>query len=207
MPPLGFVGFPLFALEAWTLYHALAAFGVAVPFDGGRAPRTRRLLVATPAALGLTLGILLGMEAWTISSTTPRVADLPGVPPAHLAALRQFRPASVFTLAATAPETLGRQTGLAPDDARAVINVSRLVVLRGIGTAHARTLQRVGVTTVCELAGREPAALWSAVHQVLSGAEPPADGGSPLALRPAPRPTAAEVRVWVRAAWRDCPTG
>jgi predicted flap endonuclease-1-like 5' DNA nuclease len=201
MPPLGFVGFPLFALEAWTLYHALAAFGVAVPFDGGRTPTRRHLFLTAPAALGLTVGILLGMEAWTISSTAPRVAELPGVPAAHLSAVQQTRPASVFALAAAAPDVLARQAGLAVDDARAVINASRLVTLRGIGTAHARTLQRVGVTTVCQLAGREPAALWSAVHQAL------AEGGSAVTLGPAPRPIAAEVGVWVRAARRDCATG
>jgi hypothetical protein len=207
MPPLGFVGFPLFALEAWTLYHALAAFGVAVPFDGGCAPIRRRLLLAAPAALGLAAGILMGMEAWTISSTTPRVADLPGVPAAHLSAAQRARPGSVFALAAATPEALAPQTGLAADDARAVIDVSRLVTLRGIGTTHAGTLRRVGVTTVCELARREPAALWSAVHQALAGADSLADGGAPATRGPGPRPTAPEVGVWVRAARRDCAPG
>ena len=31
MPPFGFVGFPIFALEAWTLYHAVCALGLAEP--------------------------------------------------------------------------------------------------------------------------------------------------------------------------------
>src|SRR5262249_10274211 len=34
MPLLGFVGFPFFALEAWSMYHALCATGVAVPLSG-----------------------------------------------------------------------------------------------------------------------------------------------------------------------------
>jgi hypothetical protein len=207
MPPLGFVGFPLFALEAWTLYHTLAALGVAVPFDGGRTPTGRHVLLAAPAAVGLAAGILLGMEAWTISSTTPRVADLPGVPATHLSAVQQAGPGSVFALAAAGPEALARQAGLTTDEAGTVINVSRLVTLRGIGTAHAGTLRRVGVTTVCELARREPATLWSAVHQARSDTDSPTDGGSPGRLGPAPRPTAAEVGVWVRAARRDCATG
>ncbi len=208
MPPLGFLGFPLFALEAWTLYHVLAAFGVALPFDGDRTPTRRHLLLVAPATLGLAVGILLGMEAWTISSTTPRVANLPGVPAAHLTAVQQARPGSVFALAATAPDVLARQAGLTADEARAVINVSRLVTLRGIGTRHAGKLQRVGVTTVCQLAGRDPAELWQAVHRARAGADSLPDGnGSPTALGPAPRPTAAEVGVWVRAARRDCATG
>jgi len=54
--------------------------------------------------------------------------------------------------------------------------------------ARARALSPQGVERVCDLPGREPGALAWALR----------------AARPGPRPTEAEVRVWVRAAGRAC---
>jgi hypothetical protein len=82
------------------------------------------------------------------------------------------------------------------DRARLAVGTARLATLRGIGARHARTLQRVGVPDVCGLARRDAATLVDAVRREAPG----------------PRPTPAEVRVWVRAAGRaaarfDCPAG
>src|SRR2546423_10007479 len=64
MPPAGFIGFPFFALEVWSLYHLLA-------------PRTtRRVLLGTAAFAFL---VLAGIDRWTVRSNPPQLARLPGV--------------------------------------------------------------------------------------------------------------------------------
>jgi hypothetical protein len=149
MPPLGFLGFPVFALAAWALYGALCALGVAVPAVGepGRV-RRGRVVVAGLVAAGCAAGTLAGMDHFTVSSTASRPADL---------------------------------VALGPDGAD-------LARLRGMGVAHARALAAEGVVRVCDLPGRDPGALAEALR----------------AARAGPRPTDAEVRVWMRAARRDC---
>src|SRR5207245_6674819 len=64
MPPVGFLGFPFFALEVWSLYHLLA-----------RRPRAATVV----PTVAFAVLVLAGMDRWTVSSTTPRLADLPAV--------------------------------------------------------------------------------------------------------------------------------
>jgi hypothetical protein len=205
MPPLGFLGFPFFALEAWALYHALATIGVAVPFDGSRRPSRRRLAVALPLAVVFAAAVLQGIDSWTVGSTVPRLAGLPGV---RLVDERQLEAAgysSVFLLASTAPDSLAQRTGLPPGRAAAVVEVSRLATLRSLGTRNARLLRLAGARRVCQVARREPHALWLAVHAVIQEWTPGKVLRSPTTvIPPAPRPTEAEVGVWVRGARRTC---
>jgi NAD(P)-dependent dehydrogenase (short-subunit alcohol dehydrogenase family) len=79
--------------------------------------------------------------------------------------------------------------------ARQAIDWARLVTLRGIGSAHAQTLARVGVHTVCSLARRSPGSLWNAVKAAQDD-----HGNGRSFIRPSP----AEVRVWIAAARHDC---
>src|SRR5207244_304998 len=76
MPPAGFIGFPFFALEVWSLYHLLA-------------PRTSRRVLLGSAVFALL--VLAGIDRWTVSSTAPRLADLPGVTNAVLQRLAGAR--------------------------------------------------------------------------------------------------------------------
>src|SRR5207247_9463484 len=62
MPPVGFLGFPFFALEVWSLYHLLA-----------RRPRAATVV----PTVAFAVLVLAGMDRWPVSSTTPRRADLP----------------------------------------------------------------------------------------------------------------------------------
>lgn len=181
MPPLGFVGFPFFAIEAWAMYHALVVMGAALPTDEhGRAQsstvelvRARprwSVLVAAPLAVAFTVAVLAGMERWTISSTVPARAT--------------------WELAATEAARLAEES-VPIDSAVRQVELARLATLRGIGVEHASILDRLGVSGVCELARQEAGALWRRVHTA----------------RPEPgrRPTEPEVRQWVRAAQRRCP--
>jgi hypothetical protein len=91
MPPIGFLGFPFFALEVWSLYYLLA-------------PRTRARTVWPAAAFALL--VLIGIDAWTVSSVTPRLADLPGISEEARARLRDAGWTDVFRLA-RAPAAVG----------------------------------------------------------------------------------------------------
>jgi hypothetical protein len=148
MPPLGFLGFPVFALEAWAMYAALCALRVAVPVTGHGRVRAGRTAAAGATAAAVAILTLIGMERYTISSTVPGRENLATLTPA----------------------------------------AAELAALRGMGVAHARTLGALGITQVCELVDRDPQALADTLRR----------------RRPGQRPTAAEVRVWVRAAERVC---
>jgi Domain of unknown function (DUF4332) len=169
MPPAGFIGFPFFALEVWSLYHLLA-------------PRTtRRVLLGTVV---FALLVLAGTDRWTVSSTAPRLADLPGVTGAVIERLRGAGWDDVFQVARSPVAELAYRANLSPGEARAAREAARLVTLRGIGSAHAAALIGSGIGSVAALAAADPDSVWRLVR----------GGGL--------RPTPAEVRVWVRAAQR-----
>jgi hypothetical protein len=172
MPLIGFLGFPFFALEVWSLYRLLAPH------------TTRRTLVGSAA---FVLLVLIGIDHWTVSSTTPALRDLPGVTNGVVARLRGAGWETVFRVAQSPVAELAYRANLSPRDARAVRDAARLVTLRGIGTAHAAVLIGGGVESVEALAGSDPDSVWNMVRGGGGGA----------------RPTPAEVRVWVRAAQRQ----
>jgi uncharacterized protein DUF4332 len=166
MPPLGFLGFPFFALEVWSLYHVLA-------------PRTRPATLAPSVAFAVL--VLVGMDHWTVSSTTPRVAELPLMTAEARGRLERAGLTDAFRLARLSSDEIGRRAGLEPDEAASVREAARLSTLRGIGTRHAAALMAGGIRTVADLAAASPEAVWSTARR-------------------GPRPTLPEVRVWVRAA-------
>ena len=189
MPPFGFVGFPVFALEAWSMYYALCAIGVAVPL-GGKAVLSRgRTAFAACVCLGLSIAILIGMEHTTISSTVPTMDRLPGVRESTIEGIRAAHITSVFELASTTPTDLAAATQLKSQDVGTAIDVARLVTLQGMGTEHGRVVLALGVNSVCELARQDPDILHAEARVRTVGV----------------RPTPAEVRVWIRAARRHCP--
>ena len=204
MPPLGFLGFPFFALEAWALYHLLCVVGVAVPPDKGQEGKSSprivppRLFTSGLAAAAFAVLTLIGMERWTISSVTPEITRLPGVTASEADIIADAGFESPFVLARVEASALAARTGVASARAAQLIETSRLVVLRGIGTVHAVRLDAIGVSTVCALARRPPAVLWQAYHE--------GDELLPSVVRiPGPdRPTPAEARIWIGAARRQC---
>ncbi|MDH3458792.1 MAG: DUF4332 domain-containing protein, partial [Gemmatimonadota bacterium] len=197
MPPLGFLGFPFFALEAWALYHLLCSLGLATPAVAGtNLPRSHWGRLASWLAAGVfVVAALAGMERWTISSTTPRLRDAPDLTAAEVQQLREGGYSSVFRLAAAAAPTVAEQASFEPSVATQATDWARLATLRGIGSDHAQTLATVGVRTVCSLARRMPGDLWNTLR---AAQEHRRDGQSPV------RPVPAEVRIWIAAARREC---
>lgn len=188
MPPLGFVGFPFLALEAWSMYAALCALGVAIPVSGMARVAPKRLAVAGTAALAFVVVTLSTMERYTISSTVPRLAELPGITPRQVEIMRGAEIRSLNHLARIDWRRLVAATELDSTTATRMVETARLVTLRGIGNKHARKLLQLGVDDVCILATRDGAQLAHALRDELS----------PV------RPTTAETRVWVRSAKRAC---
>src|SRR5438128_7017879 len=125
MPPVGFLGFPFFALEVWSVYHLLA-------------PRTGNRTVLASAAFAIL--VLVGMDHWTVSSVTPRLADLPGISQEVRDRLAQAGWTDIFRLARAPTAELASRARITPAEAQAARDVARLSPLRGIGTIHAAAL-------------------------------------------------------------------
>jgi hypothetical protein len=186
MPLLGFFGFPFLALEGWAAYQALVVAGLAVdvpdpggpPDDRPHAPRPGWILAAAALAAIFSALVLRGMEAGTISSTTPRLEEI-GDPAARALGASGY---DVFDLAAADPGEVAAIAAIGPDRAAGWIEWARLVTLRGIGAENAARLREAGVESLEELAAVSPEEL--AVRLSVRGAWV----------------SSARVRVWVRAA-------
>jgi hypothetical protein len=188
MPPFGFLGFPFFALEAWCMYHALCALRIAVPMAGTNNCSHTRTAIAALVAAVIAVTVLLGMETRTISSTAPRLQDVPGITLPQINQLEATDVQSVFALANSDPRQLQATGLISARVAHELVDKARLATLRGIGTRHAAVLVELGIGDICALAQQDPDVLsWEFGHR-----------------SPAPRPTTPEIRVWVRAAGHAC---
>jgi hypothetical protein len=192
MPLLGFLGFPLLALDGWAVWSALVVARLAVPDQGsgepkgapasrrrGRRVRWRAQRIWWGVAVAGCVGVALGMEQRTISSTAPTLGQVVGAraAPLHSAGY------DVFTLADAVPADVAAVADVGHDTAAGWIERARLATLRGIGTTNAAALEAAGVRTVEDLAGADPAALSRALASDSGVNVPP-----------------ARVRVWVRGA-------
>jgi hypothetical protein len=149
MPPLGFIGFPFFALEAWSLYHLLRRW-------------TRWWSVAV--SMVAVVGTLRAMDRATYASTVPWSRDLPGVSPRVATALEHVGLVDAFRLERAPAESL-IHAGLSPDEAVRLRELARVAALRGIGPGNAAALSAAGYTTLERLAAADPAAVWMAVRR------------------------------------------
>ncbi len=193
MPPLGFLGFPPFALECYVLVNLLnhvrggRSWEDAIPGRSG-APRAVAV-VGVAVALVWNVAVYLGIEEFTVQSYSPELRWVQGLPPGAVERLERAgmaRPVEVLRRTA-APQALARlaaESGLSEAALREVRAACRLIDTGGLGARHANTLRRLGITTVEALAAQDPAALylrWAAA-------------AGPRAL------TLPQVRIWVRAA-------
>ncbi len=167
MPPFGFLGFPVFALEAWSMYHLLCVLGVAAPISQPIRVVRSRTWIAGIAALLFAVVVLEGMERYLISSVAPRLTEVPGVGSTDVELLESAGVRSPFELAATEATYLAAETPFALEEADAMVGMARLVTLRGIGAAHGMELHRLGIASVCDLALRDPVALVEAIRPVM----------------------------------------
>ncbi|MFB3819815.1 MAG: DUF4332 domain-containing protein [Candidatus Methylomirabilales bacterium] len=194
MPPLGFLGFPPFALECYVLVNVLTLFRRGRGWEGAPAGpgAPRRLAVAgVVLAIGFNLAVYAGIERLTVESFAPSIADLRDVPREtveRLAAVGIASPPEFLRRTATPGqlEALAGRSGIPAAALGELRQAMELVDLKGLGARNYRVLSRLGVRSVEALARQEPEAL----HQAWRA--------SPASrVPPAPR-----LRVWVRAAHR-----
>lgn len=199
MPPIGFLGFAPFALEAWSFVRALEILGLTLPIEQNqRGPRVQlmhgaaRLLVVPVVVSLFSIGCIRAVEAWTVDANAARLVDLRSVHPREAAALAIDGLTHADDLARSATtagdiEALSRQLDVPTERVDEMVTEARVAALRGIGSDNARRLYAVGVGSVAELAASDPLDLYRRLVAL-------DDGGRPV------RPQ--RVRVWVLAARR-----
>ncbi len=203
MPPLGFLGFPPFALECYVLVNLLNHFRGGRSWEdasppgpeqagpvatGAGAPRSLAA-IGVAAALAWNVAVYAAIDRFTVQSYSPELRWVEGIAPEVIRRLEGVgvtRPLQVLQRTATpnALAQLAAESGVPEGGLREIREASRLMDTRGLGAQHTNTLRRLGITTVGALAAQDPARLhlrWAAA-------------AGPRA------PSAAQVRVWVRAA-------
>lgn len=157
MPPLGFVGFPFFALEAWSLYHLLV--------------RHARWWLVGLATAGI-VATLVVMDRRTFASTIPYARDLPGVAVDEAERLERAGLGTAFAIARQGEAGVAR-AGVA--EAERLVAVARLAALRGVGARNAAALAAAGYGSIELLAGANPAAVWQAARRPGAARPTPAE--------------------------------
>ncbi len=193
MPPLGFLGFPPFALECYVLINFLNRVrrgrGWEDPEQQGPGAPKGVAAAAIVIACVFNVAVFLGIDRYTIQSYTPSLADMEGVPGELLDGLSRLgidSPHALLRRTAT-PErlaALSREGGITETELKALRAAAQLVDLKALGADHYNDLKRLGITRVEELASQEPETLANRWRAVAS-------------RKP---PTLAQVKIWVRAA-------
>lgn len=190
MPLLGFLGFPAFALECYTFSRALVATGLCPEWEPGLAqrvvPRRRQLGWAVVAVLASAPAIWI-VDRVNVRSTALQLEELGTLSPEDVAALRGAGIDDGHTLGLALAEW-DRGELLASETLRSVAQEVRLAHTAGMGARGVAWLGSIGVDGEDELELQNAKLL--AGRLLMEG-----EG-------PAPEPTAAEVRYWVRAAGR-----
>jgi hypothetical protein len=195
MPPLGFLGFPPFAVECYVLVNCLNLFrrgrGWEEPGQTGPGASHWLAAVAVAAACLFDGAVYLGIDRFTVQSYIPALAEIEGVPRGLVRALSRLgidSPPELLERTATPAQlsALAHRAGVPLAELRDLRAAALLVDLGGLGADHHNALRRLGITRVEDLALQDPgllAARWRAAG----------------AARP---PSLAQVTMWVRAARR-----
>jgi len=188
MPLLGFLGFPPFALECYTISRVLVARGLIPEWEPGRSrrvvSRTRQHRWAVGAAL-ISLPLIWIVDRNLVRSTAPTLEDFASLGVEHREALRARGLEDGSGLArALESGSLDREL-----DAATRLGATREWALFStalMGRRGAEWLRSVEVVTVEELAAQQSDALLARLLAQGQG--------------PAPTPSGPEVRVWCRKA-------
>jgi hypothetical protein len=179
MPLLGFLGFPPFAVSAYTMYHMLLMM---IQRSG--------IVIRSIQWLLITIFCLLcfaGIDRSTVVSYIPLIRDLPGVQGALKERLQDAGMERVTDLIRTGLPGLVH-IGIPQADAEELIRTAEMITLKGMGSENYRLLREVGVKDIPELARQD--------HQLLNQRLGALSDTPPTRSIPDP----AIVRLWVREA-------
>jgi hypothetical protein len=196
MPPLGFVGFPPFAVECYVLVNFINRFrkGRGWEEPGKVGPGASRSVAWTAVVLAclFNIAVYAGIDRLTVQSYSPSLAKMEEVPEFVLARLAHMgitTPHGLLKRTAT-PEkasALSAESGIAKEELGILRRSAELVDLKGLGAVHYNALRRLGIAGIKDLASQDPEALrqrW----QTIAGST---------------TPSLAQIKVWVRAARRQ----
>jgi len=182
MPYLGFVGFVPFALGCHSAARALVVLGWTPEWEGDgsprRAQRPRRAFAAGLASLVFSAVAIAGLNRFTVRATRPWISDIPGVPPEVVASLAER--------GIVHPDQLVRAPAAGEHARSDWFETARLMSVRGLGLRGFTWLANAGVLSVRDLAASDPTELERTMIASRRGLPP--------------RPTSAEIRIWVRGA-------
>jgi hypothetical protein len=195
MPPLGFLGFPPFAVECYVFVNLINAFRGGRGWEDSRlvgsgAPRRLAILAVAAASL-FNVAVYAGIDRLTVQSYIPTLAEMEGVSGDLVKSLSRLgirSPRDLLTRTTTAERLalLSTQAGIPEGELRALRAAARLVDVGGLGAAHYNELRRLGITRVEDLAAQDPEVLvvrWRAVSGHIH--------------------TLGQVKAWIRAARRQ----
>jgi hypothetical protein len=194
MPPLGFLGFPPFAVESYVLINLINAFrrgrGWEEPTQSGAGAPPRLAVLAVVAACLFNVATYAGIDRFTVQSYIPTLAEMEGVSEQVLTSLSRIgidSPRALLKRTATPDEVvlLSRQTGIPEEELRELRAAAQFVEAGGLGAAHYNELRRLGITRVEELAAQDPEVLVFRWGEISEHAH-----------------TLGQVTAWVRAARR-----
>jgi len=200
MPLLGFLGFPVLAVEAFSFYSMLCYW-----LRGGRNWETvsqdqvrpvPRLVYALAAAAAVLLSCVAfeGVMHWSVRSRRPLLIELNGLNESaaeRLAAAGVPSPERLYAeVRRFGVEAVATSAGLNVQQVRSAFEHAALALHKGMGAAAARLLIKAGVHNVSDLLNADAQSL----HRQLAALADD-EGIDP--------PRLAEVKVWIRAASRS----
>jgi len=192
MPVLGFLGFPPFALECYTFGRLAVALGWVPEWELDvelQAERPRHAVLAGLAAALFSVPAIGLVNKYTVRATQPQVSELSGITPETLAFLTAHGIETVHGLHSIFYDyELAPKIPMQHEDHMRWLDEGHLMQVKGMGSRGVRWLGAVDILRRSELARQDATALFNDLRAV--------EG-------PPPRPTSAEVRVWVRGAQRD----
>ena len=194
MPLLGFLGFPVFALDCFVAYQSLVLARVAVPEEPeahNPGLRPSRTLAAAIAAAAFSLAALVGMDRWNTDSLSPRLHGFWIAGPAAREQLAETPFADLFRLASADANVVAEAAAVPLAQAETWVAAARLVTLHGLGTENAKSLWDAGIRSIEGLAAADPERIGRSLRE---------HSQRPRSATP------AKVRVWVRAAQRASAT-
>ena len=201
MPPLGFLGFPPFAVECYVIYNFISLFRhkrgwERDQYDLNPGKRTKPIAIALAVvALSLFFPLVFhSIDTRTVNSYIARISDLDLIEPRYREKLTEMELHTVDELFQRIKKPEGHKElveklGISDDQISDWVRWSQLIRLKGLGIENFLLLEKLGIDDVKTLAVQEPSKLYEELvrlnkhHRITS---------QPLDV--------AKVKVWIRAA-------
>lgn len=201
MPPLGFLGFPPFAVGCYVTYNFISLFRQKRGWEQDQynlnpGKRTKPIAIVF-SVIGLFLFFPLvfhSIDTKTINSYIAKVTDLNLIEPQYREKLVEMDLHTVDDLFQRLKEPegrreLGEKLGISDDQISDWVKWSQLIQLRGLGIENFLLLKEIGIDDVQTLAQQEPSNLYERLLR--------ASRDYHIPTQPFDVP---KVKVWIRAA-------